>query len=115
VKELKSIFGLLILVIGSLLLYKTLPVYWANFKVDRMISEQAIYYTTYPKSDKAITEEIAEKAQELNVPLTPEQVTVTHGAGTLSISIVYTVHVEFPIHPLDMNFKNSTTNTNIMK
>ena len=114
-KELKSIFALLVLVLGAFVLYETLPAYWANFKVNQMIAEQAVIYTNFPKSDQEIATAISQKAQEVSVPLTPEQVTVNRTSGDLSISIAYTVHVDFPGYPFDLNFKDSTTNHNVMK
>jgi hypothetical protein len=115
VKELRSIFGLLILLIGGFVLYKTLPAYWNNFKVDRMIAEQAVIYTNFPKSDDEIAVAIAQKAQDFNVPLAPEQVTVVRAPADLSISVAYTVHIDLPGYPFDLNFKNSTSNHNVMK
>ena len=65
-KELKSIFWVLVLIAGGFMLYKTLPAYWGNFKVNQMISDEAIYYTNFPKSDEAIAAAVSQKAQELS-------------------------------------------------
>jgi hypothetical protein len=115
VKELKSIFGLLLLMIGGVVLYKTVPAYWGNFKVDHMIAEQAVYYTNFPKSDDAVAAAVSQKAQELGVFLVPEQVTVSRTSADLSISVAYAVHIDLPGYPFDLNFKNTTSNHNIMK
>ena len=114
-KELKSILGLLILLAGGFVLYKIVPAYWSNFQVDRMIADQAIIYTNFPKSDDEIKLAIAQKAEDLDVPLAPEQIVVARDRGSLSISLAYTVHVDMPGHPFDLDFKNSTTNQNVMK
>jgi hypothetical protein len=114
-KELKSIFWVLVLLISGFVLYKVLPAYWGNFKVNQMISEQAVQYTNFPKRDEAIAAEISQKAQDLSVPLTPEQVTVVRTGSDLTISIAYSVHIDLPVYPFDLNFKNSTTNHNVMK
>jgi hypothetical protein len=115
VKELRSIFGLVVLLVGGFMLYKLLPLYWGNFQVDRMISEQAVYYTNFPKSDDAVAAAISQKAQEFSVPVSPEQVTVFRTPSDLTISVEYTVHVDIPVHPFDLNFKDSTSNHNIMR
>ena len=114
-QQFKSIVGLLILVVGSLVLYKVVPAYWDNFKVNQMIAEQAIYFTNFPKGDEAIVAAVCEKAQNLKVPLAPEDVSVVRGSGDLSIDVAYTVHIDFPGYPFDLSFKDSTTNHNIMK
>ncbi len=113
-KELKSIFGLLLLLVGGFVLYKVFPAYWGNFKLGRMIDDQAITATYSTKSEDAIASEIAEKANELDVPLTPEEVTVQRGANDLSISAAYTVRVDLPFYPLDLNFKTASKNKNVM-
>jgi len=115
VKELKSIFGLLVLLVGGFVIYKILPAYWSNFQVDRMIGEQAIIFTNFPKSEDEIKLAIAQKAEDYDVPLAPEQIVVARNRGSLSISLAYTVHIEMPVHPFDLNFKNSTTNQNVMR
>ncbi|HVJ04377.1 MAG TPA: hypothetical protein VM578_01760 [Candidatus Saccharimonadales bacterium] len=113
-KEWKSIFGLLLLFVGGFVLYKVLPVYWSDFQLGRMLEEQAINYTYNSKSDQEIANAIAEKAHDLDVPLAPEEITVVRGGGDLMISTAYTVHVDLPFYPLDLNFKTSNKNKNIM-
>ncbi len=113
-KELKSIFGLLLLLVGGFVLYKVLPAYWGDFKLGRMLEEQAVSYTYNSKSESEIATDIAQKANELNVPLSPEQVTVQRGAGDLTITAEYSVHVDMPFYPLDLNFKTASKNKNVM-
>ena len=52
-----------------------------------------------------------------NVPVTPEQIKVhrvgTLGTGTLSIEATYTVRVNLPGYPLDLDFHASTKNKGI--
>jgi hypothetical protein len=112
--QLKSIFGLLLLLVGGFVLYKVFPAYWDDFKLGRMLEEQAITFTYTNKSESEIAKTIAEKATELDVPLTPEQVTVLRGAGDLTITAEYSVHVDLPLYPLDLNFKTSSKNKNVM-
>jgi hypothetical protein len=115
VKELKSIFGLLVLLVGGFVLYKVFPAYWNNFKVNGMISDQAIIFTNFPKSDDDIKIAIAQKAQDCDVPLSPDQVVVARDRGNLTISLAYTVHIDMPGYPFDLNFNDSTTNHNVME
>jgi hypothetical protein len=114
VKELKSIFWVLVLIAGGFLLYKTLPAYWGNFKLNQVLSDEAIYYTNFPKSDEVIATAVSQKAQELSLPIDPEQVTVTRSGGDLTIGVTYSVHIDVPVHPFDLNFTNTATNHNIM-
>jgi hypothetical protein len=111
----KSIFGLLLLLVGGFVMYKVLPVYWSDFKLGQMISEQAVNYTYTSNSEREIANAIAEKANNLGVALSPEQIKVQRNPGDLTIVAEYSVHVDLPLHPLDLNFKTVSKNRNVMK
>lgn len=114
-KEFKSVFGLLVLLVGGLVLYKVVPAYWADFKLGRLLEEQAQYFTYNGRTDQDIKTVIAQKAHDMDVPISPEELTVERTAGELAISAVYAVHVELPLYPLDLKFTTSTRNKNVMK
>jgi hypothetical protein len=113
-KEIKSILGLVVIIIGAFVLYKILPAYYGNFRLGRMIEQQAVYYTYQKVSDDEIAAAIADKAHALDVQLTPEQVKVVHAPSELQITAEYSVHVDMPIYPLDLNFKAATKNHDVM-
>jgi hypothetical protein len=114
-KEFKSILGVLVLLVGGFVLYKVVPAYWGDFKLGRLLEEQAQFYTYSPKSNQDIKTVIAQKARDIDVPISPEQVTVERGAADLSITAVYSVRVNLPFYPLDLNFRTTTHNKNVMK
>jgi hypothetical protein len=74
-----------------------------------------VVYTYAMKSDQEVAKGIAEKARDLNVPLSAEQIKVDRTASELSITATYSVHVELPGYPLDLNFTTKTHNRNVMK
>jgi hypothetical protein len=113
-KELKSIFGLLLLLVGSFVMYKVWPAYWGNFKLERMIQDQSVSLTYGQSNSDDIAALICDKARDFNIPLTPDEVTVNRTPGALSIAVNYSVHIDVPIYPFDLNFKTSTTNHNVM-
>ena len=114
-KDIKFICGLVFLLAGGFTLYKIMPAYWNNYQVGRMISEQAIIYTNFPKSEEEMRIAIAQKAQDLDVPIAPEQIAVSRNRGDVSISFAYTVHIDMPVHPFDVTFEPATINHNVMK
>lgn len=111
----KSIFGMLLLVVGGFVLYQVLPVYWGDYKLGRLLEEQSQIDTYNSASNQEIAAVIVGKAREFNVALSPEQVKVQRGAGDLTITTDYMVHVDLPIYPLDLNFKTTTNNKNVLK
>ena len=111
----KSILGLLVLLVGGFVMYKVLPVYWGDFKLGQLLNEQAVTYTYTKNSEQEIANSIVEKARDFNVQLSPEQIKVQRGPDDLAITAEYSVHVDMPIYPLDLNFKTATKNHNVMK
>ena len=114
-KDFKAILALAVLLVGSFVLYKIVPAYWNNYRVKQMLAEQAVIYTNFPKSEEEIKIAIAQKAQDLDIPIAPEQVAVSRNRGDVSISFAYTVHIDMPVYPFDLDFEDSTTNQNVMK
>jgi hypothetical protein len=114
-KEFRFILGLLVLLVGAFLLYKVVPAYWGDFKLGRLLEEQAQFYTYNAKSNQEIKTVLAQKANDMDVPISPEQLTVERSAAALSITAVYSVHVELPFYPLDLNFTTATHNKDVMK
>jgi hypothetical protein len=80
-----------------------------------MINEQAVNYTYTNNSETEIANAIVEKANNLGVALSPEQVKVQRNPGDLTITAEYSVHVDLPFHPLDLNFKTASKNRNVLK
>ena len=69
-------------------------------------------YSTKP--DDAIKETVFKKAQDLEIPITKEQIKVHRvgqvGTGTIMIEAAYTIHVDLPGYPLDLHFDPSVKN-----
>ena len=114
-KELKSIFGLLLLLVGGFVLYKVLPVYWGDFKLGQMLNEQAIAYTYTTRASRRLRMPSRRKRMNSDVPALARP---DHGAarpwrtddhGRLLRPF------DLPIYPLDLNFKTAANNNNVMK
>jgi hypothetical protein len=114
-RQLKSIFGVLLIVVGGFVLYKVVPVYWGNYRLSRDVDELSTTYTYSNKSEAEIAAALVEKAHNYDVDITPQQVKVVRTPGDLTITVEYTVHVDLPIYPLDLNFKDESKNHNVMK
>ena len=111
----KSIFGLLLLLVGGFVMYKVLPVYWGDFKLGQMLNEQAVTYTYTTTANRRLRIPSRKRRVISDVQLSPEQIKVKRGPDDLAITAEYSVHMDMPIHPLDLNFKTATKNHNVMK
>ncbi|HXY03605.1 MAG TPA: hypothetical protein VEI49_08490 [Terriglobales bacterium] len=110
----KLAFGVLVLVAAIYVGATLIPVYYANYELQDMIKTEATLqtYTTKPEADIQMT--VFKKAQDLDIPLSKDQIKVQRhgntGTGSLLIDAPYTVHVELPGYPMDLRFDPSTDN-----
>jgi cell division protein FtsL len=90
---------------------KTLPAYVNNYQLQdhiRQLSTQLAVRTTPPTADE-VRGEVVAFAQDLGIPLTADNVTVTV-ARRISISLDYTVPVDLKVYILMLHFTPSAEN-----
>ncbi|MBV8052968.1 MAG: hypothetical protein JOZ80_17395 [Acidobacteriaceae bacterium] len=110
----KLTFGLLVIVAVCYVGAAVIPVYYANYEFQDTIKTEATLqtYTTKPEAD--IQSTVFKKAQDLEIPLTKDQIKVQRrgntGTGSLLIEAPYIVHVDLPGYPMDLHFDPSTDN-----
>jgi hypothetical protein len=110
----KLIFGIS-LIVGSVYLGAVMiPVYYANYQFQDSIKTEATLQTYTSKPEADIQDTVFRKAQDLEIPVSKEQIKVQRrglqGTGSLTIRAPYVVHVSFPGYPMDLHFDASTEN-----
>jgi hypothetical protein len=115
--SLKLVVGLFTIVAVVYLVAELAPPFFSNYQFEDVIKTEAQMGTYSTKSDDTIREEVFRKAQELDVPITKEQIKIRRigsaYAGSVSIEASYTVHLNLPGYPLDLNFDPSSTNKSV--
>jgi hypothetical protein len=115
--SLKLVVGLFTIVAVVYLVAELAPPFFSNYQFEDVIKTEAQMGTYSTKSDDTIREEVFRKAQELDVPITKEQIKIRRigsaYAGSVSIEAPYTVHLNLPGYPLDLNFDPSSTNKSV--
>jgi hypothetical protein len=117
----ESIMGTikLILVLGLLggLAYvcaEIIPPYFANYEFQDTLDTEARLGTYSTKGDEVIRDAVFKRAQELELPLTRDQIKVQRtggpGTGSVFIETSYSVHVELPGYPMDLDFHLQSKN-----
>jgi hypothetical protein len=111
---LKLIAGFVVIaavVYGSSVL---IPPFFSNYQFEDAIETEARMSTYSTKPEDAIRESVFKKAQDLEIPIAKEQIKVQRfgyqGTGSILIETQYTVHVDLPGYPLDLNFHPTTKN-----
>jgi|SRR5215831_19429226 len=109
----------LILILGLLaciayLGVELIPPYFANFEFQDTLDTEARLGTYSTKGDEVIRDAVFKRAQELELPLTREQIKVQRtggpGTGSVLIETSYSVHVDIPYYPMDLEFHPQSKN-----
>ena len=102
-----------VIVLGLFLI----PPYFANYQFQDEIKTQALTLTYTSKSEDEIRQIIYKKATDMEIPISPQQITVertgSQGTGNLFIDASYTVHVNLPGYPFDLPLHATTSNKGI--
>jgi hypothetical protein len=109
-KSVRALIGLAVVVMAVYVGWNMITPYFNNYKLQDVIAAEARTDTYSSRSEDQIREIVVQKAKDLDIALTPEQITVTRNGQTVSIEVNYTVHIDFPIHPVDMKFHEVSKN-----
>lgn len=111
-KSFRAIFGVIVVVAVFVLVAKLFPVYLANYQFQdqiNSISRLAAYSPTV-KTEDDIRHLVDEQVKDIGIPLKSEEIHVFHQGQTVIIWADYTVHVDFPTHPMDLKFHPAARN-----
>lgn len=111
-KSFKAILGIATVVIVFLLVAKLFPVYLASYQFQdqiNSISRLAAYSYTI-KNDDDIRHLVDEQVKDIGIPLRTEDIHVIRQPNVVVIWADYTVHVDFPTHPMDLKFHPAARN-----
>jgi YbbR domain-containing protein len=112
--SLKLVVGLMAIVTALVLIVELGPPYWSNYEFQDTLDTEAQLDSYSSKSIEDIQASIVKKAREMSIPLSREQVTVQRtgppGSGAVIIEANYTVHVDLPGYPMDVQFNAASKN-----
>ncbi|HZT00108.1 MAG TPA: hypothetical protein VFA40_25190 [Terriglobales bacterium] len=106
------VFGLLgaMVYVGA----EVIPPYFANYEFQDSLDTEARLGTYSTRGDDVIRDAVFKRAQELEIPITKEKIKVqrggTLGNGSVFIETEYTVHVDLPGYPMDLDFHPQSKN-----
>jgi len=113
----KMAVGIFVAVAAVYLCAELIPPYFSNYEFEDAIKNEAQLATYSSKSEDAIRDEMFKKAQDLDIPVSKDQIKVqrtgVQNAGSVSIEVPYTVHVDLPGYPLDLNFDPASQNRSV--
>lgn len=96
---------------------EVIPPYFSNYEFQDTIENEARMETYSTKSEEHIRDSILKRAQDLEIPVTRDQIKVQRigqgGSGAVIIETDYTVHVDLPGYPLDLHFHPESRNKGV--
>jgi hypothetical protein len=93
---------------------KTIPIYVNNFQLQDYIEGQTPYWMSQRIPADAIRKTILAKAEDLDLPVEEEDVTVVANQYKVSVNIDYEVPVDLKVYVLQLHFTPSSENKSII-
>ena len=114
----KMTFGIFVIVAAIYLGAVLIPPYFENYEFQDAVKNEATLDTYTSKTETDIRTSVFKKAQDLDIPISEEQIHVQRsggqGNGTIIIRAPYVVHVDIPGYPMDLHFDASTSNRGVL-
>ena len=92
---------------------KIIPVYVNNYQLQDYIQTQTPFWLTQRAAPEAIRNSILAKAQDLNLPLTADNVRLEVSGAKVSVNIDYVVPVNLIVYTWPLHFTPSSENRSI--
>lgn len=80
------------------------PYYFRNLQLQNFVSEITRREENQTKSDDVLRTWVLDKAHELSVPVTEDNVHILHTPDGVRIDVRYVVKVSFPGYTVDLHF-----------
>ncbi|HEY7351829.1 MAG TPA: hypothetical protein VH596_03575 [Terriglobales bacterium] len=116
--SIKMFFGIFVIVTAIYLGVMLIPPYFDNYEFQDAINNEATLDTYTSKTESDIRSAVFKQAQDLDIPISEEQILVqrsgSQGSGTIIIRAPYVVHIDIPGYPLDLQFNASTSNRGVL-
>ena len=110
-QTIKLVLGIGLLVAAAYVGCLVVPPYFDNYQFQDTIENTALLESYSTKSSDDIRTAIYKRAQELQIPIAPEQIVVQKSINTgVVIQANYSVHVDIPGYPLDLDFHPASKN-----
>ena len=113
----KMVLGVVAIMAVVYLCATLIPPYFSNYEFEDAIKTEAQMSTYSTKTEEDIRNTVFKKAQDLEIPITKDDIKVqrsgNQGSGVVSIQVAYIVHVNLPAYPLDLHFDPSSKNRGV--
>jgi hypothetical protein len=110
----RGMLFLLVVIVLAYVGWNLIPPYFTNSQFQESVEDIARKTTYMPRTDEEIKTMVLRQAQSMDLPVKEDQVVITRNVdGGLGISVSYRIHVDFPVHPVDLDFTAASKNRRI--
>jgi hypothetical protein len=111
----KALLGLLAIILVIVACFEIVPPLMANYSFqDDLRNVALVDGANFQKTEEDVRNDVARKAKDQNLPITPKQITVqrisTPGLSSLYVAADYSVTVSLPGYSFDMHFTPNSGN-----
>lgn len=85
------------------------PVYYEDYQLRHYLGSMVQADVASASSDDAVRAEVVNRARQLELPLAPDDVKISHPNGKLKVEAQCKVQMDFPIYQVDLHFHPSAT------
>lgn len=100
----KTLLALAVVAAIIVAVVKIVPVYVNVYAFEDAMRQQAKFAGVERKNEAVVRDELYKKAQELNLPITREQIAISKRMGGINIKVSYTVPIDLIVFQRDFNF-----------
>lgn len=93
---------------------KIVPAYVSEYQLADKMTETARFASVTRNSADQIRDTIYKEVQELNIPVSKDEIKVTAEGGRVSISLDYKVPVDLTVYKFELHFTPSSANKDII-
>lgn len=106
--QMGCIVGLIIMIAAGFIAYKMIPIKVKAADLRQTVINEARSAGTH--TDKVISGLILNKAKELELPVTEKDLKINRAHSAISVTVEYTVPIEFPGYTFNWKFRHHAAN-----
>jgi hypothetical protein len=110
----KAIAYTAIVVFGIFAAVKLLPPYIAEYQLADKMQEQARFAIVNRYTEDQIRETVFKEAQNLEIPITKEEIKVFASTQVVRISVDYTIPIDLLFYKMQLHFTPSSENKSLL-
>lgn len=105
----RLIAAILVLAGMAVVLLALAPVYFEDFQLRQYIRSLARAENATTTPDETLRAAVLNRARQLDLPVQPGDIQISHRDGKLQLQMKYAVQMDFPLYQVDLHFHPGAT------